>query len=48
MPMMVHAVGEVRDYSIPLPGLGPGHYVVNWKARSNSQDYQGSFPFTAR
>ena len=48
MPMMVHAVGEVRDYSVPLPGLGAGAYTVNWKASAAGQAYQGSFAFTVR
>ena len=48
MPMMVHAVGEVRDYSVPLPGLGSGNYVVNWKASVGGRVYDGSFPFTVK
>lgn len=48
MPMMVHAVGETADYSLPLSGLGPGGYTVNWKATSGGRAYQGSFAFTVR
>ena len=46
MPTMVHAVGEVSDYSIPLPDLGPGAYTVNWRATAGGGDYRGSFTFT--
>lgn len=48
MPMMVNAVGEVADYSVPLPGLGPGNYTVEWKALVAGTAHQGSFAFTAR
>lgn len=48
MPMMVTAVGEVKDYSLPLPGLGAGNHTVNWKATAAGQSYQGSFEFTVR
>jgi methionine-rich copper-binding protein CopC len=48
MPMMVHSVGEVADYSIPLPGLGPGSYTVNWRATAQAKAYQGSVPFTVK
>jgi methionine-rich copper-binding protein CopC len=48
MPMMVNAVGEVRDYSLPLAGLGPGAYSVNWKATRAGHEFRGSFTFTAR
>ena len=44
--MMVTAVGEVRNYSLPLSGLGPGKYAVNWKAMAKGQNSQGSFSFT--
>src|SRR4051812_31037503 len=30
MPMMVHAVGTVAHYSLPLSGIGPGKYQVEW------------------
>lgn len=46
--MMVHSVGEVADYSIPLPGLGPGSYTVNWRATAQAKAYQGSVPFTVK
>ena len=46
MPMMVTAVGEVGYYSLPLSGLGPGKYAVNWKAMAKGRDYQGGFSFT--
>jgi methionine-rich copper-binding protein CopC len=48
MPTMIHAVGEVADYSIPLSGLGPGVYTVNWRATSRGNEYRGSFGFTAK
>jgi methionine-rich copper-binding protein CopC len=48
MPTMVHAVGEVADYSIPLSGLGPGPYTVNWRAISRAREYSGSFGFTVQ
>lgn len=48
MPMMVNAVGEVADYSLPLPGLGPGNYTVQWKALVAGTAHQGSFAFTAK
>ena len=48
MPMMVTAVGEVANYSLPLAGLGPGAYIVNWKAWSGGREYQGSFSFTVK
>ena len=48
MPMMVTAVGEVEDYSLPLSGLGPGRYTVAWQARARGVDYSGSFSFEVR
>jgi methionine-rich copper-binding protein CopC len=46
MPMMVHAVGEAPSYSIPVSGLGPGTYTVDWRASVQGQSHQGRFPFT--
>ena len=48
MPMMVTAVGEVANYSIPLPGLGPGTYTVDWRASAAGTPHRGSFRFTVR
>ena len=48
MPMMVTAVGEVADYSLPVDGLGVGNYTVNWRATVGAQSHQGSFSFTVR
>ena len=48
MPMMVTAVGEVEHYSLPLSGLGPGRYTVDWKASSRGVDHRGSFGFEVR
>lgn len=48
MPMMVTAVGEVKDYSLPLPGLRAGSHTVSWKATAAGESYQGSFAFTVR
>jgi len=48
MPTMVHALGEVSDYSIPLSGLAPGAYVVNWRATAEGREYRGSFGFVVR
>ena len=48
MPMMVHAVGEVGDYSVPLSALGPGTYTAAWKAFSSGREARGSFTFTVK
>lgn len=48
MPMMVTAVGEVEHYSLPLSGLGPGRYTVDWKATARGVDHRGSFGFDVR
>lgn len=48
MPMMVTAVGEVEHYSLPVSGLGPGRYTVDWKASSRGVDHNGSFSFVVR
>lgn len=48
MPMMVTAVGEVEHYSLPMSGLGPGRYSVEWKATARGVDYNGSFSFDVR
>ena len=48
MPMMVTAVGEVLDYSIPLSGLEAGSYTVRWKASALGTNYQGAFRFDVR
>jgi methionine-rich copper-binding protein CopC len=48
LPTMIHAVGEVADYSIPLSGLGPGVYTVSWRATAKGREYRGSFGFTAK
>jgi methionine-rich copper-binding protein CopC len=48
MPAMILSVAEVADYSIPLNGLGPGFYTVNWKATAQTRRYQGSFEFAAK
>lgn len=48
MPMMVTAVGGVEHYSLPLSGLGPGRYTVEWKATARGVDYNGSFGFEVR
>jgi len=48
MPTMVHAIGEVPNYSIPLSDLGPGSYTVNWRAIARSQEHRGSFEFTVK
>jgi methionine-rich copper-binding protein CopC len=48
MPTMVHAVGEVADYSIPLSGLGPGVYTVSWRATAQGEVYRGTFGFTVK
>lgn len=48
MPMMVTAVGEVEHYSLPLPGLGPGQYTVEWKAGAGGAEHRGSFAFQVR
>ena len=46
MPMMISAIGEVRSYSLPLDGLGPGSYKVDWRASAQGRDYRGEFTFT--
>ena len=48
MPVMVTAVGEVAHYSIPLPGLGPGAYRVDWRASSAGSEHRGAIRFTVR
>jgi methionine-rich copper-binding protein CopC len=48
MPAKVTAVGEVAHYSIPLAGLEPGSYTVNWKASAQGRPHQGNFQFTVR
>ena len=48
MPMMVTAVGEVSYYALPLPGLGPDVYTVEWKATAAGAAHQGSVRFTVR
>ncbi len=48
MPMMVTSVGEVADYSLPLSDLGPGNYVVRWRATAAGTVYQGDFSFAVR
>ena len=48
MPMMVTAVGEVPNYSLPLSGLRAGSYTVNWRATAAGREYRGSFNFTVR
>jgi len=48
MPMMVTAVGEVRDYALPLSDLGPGRYAVDWKATAQGIDYRGTVSFAVR
>ena len=48
MPMMVNAVGEVSDYSLPLDGLGAGRYTVDWRATSAGIDYRGEIHFGVR
>ena len=48
MPMMVTAVGEVEHYSLPLSGLGPGRYTVDWRATLRGVDHRGSFGFEVR
>lgn len=48
MPTIVHAVGAVSDYSIPLSGLGPGAYTVNWRATAQGRESRGEFGFIVR
>ncbi len=45
MPTMITPVGEVPRYSIPLSGLGPGSYRVDWRASAAGSAHQGSFGF---
>jgi len=46
MPMMVEAVGEVADYDLPLSGLEPGSYSVEWRAMAGGRQYSGRISFT--
>jgi methionine-rich copper-binding protein CopC len=46
MPMMIHSVGEVADYDLPLSGLSPGSYSVEWQATVGGRPYSGHFNFT--
>ena len=48
MPMMVHAVGEAAHYSLPLSGVTPGAYTVNWRATAQGSEHRGNFSFTVR
>lgn len=48
MPMMVTAVGDAPNYSLPLSGLGPGSYTVNWRATAAGKQNRGSFSFTVK
>jgi methionine-rich copper-binding protein CopC len=48
MPMMVHAIGETTNYSLPLSGLEPGSYQVRWRASSQGREYRGAFQFSVR
>jgi methionine-rich copper-binding protein CopC len=48
MPMMVHAVGETVDYSVPLPGLEAGNYVAHWRATAAGREYRGDVTFTVK
>lgn len=45
MPTMITPVGEVRRYSVPLSGLGPGDHRVDWRASSGGAMHSGSFGF---
>lgn len=48
MPMMVTATGENAHYSLPLSGLGPGSYTVDWRASAGAREDRGTFAFTVR
>lgn len=48
MPMMVTPVGESAHYSLPVAGLGPGAYTVDWRAMAGSREDKGTFAFTVR
>ncbi len=48
MPMMVTAAGETEHYSLPLPDLETGSYVVRWKAISRGVAREGSFSFAVK
>lgn len=47
-PMMITAVAETTEYSIPLPGLSRGSYRVNWRASATGRPHDGAFTFTVR
>ena len=47
-PMMITAVAETTDYSIPLPGLAGDKYRVNWRASASGRPYDGTFTFAVR
>ena len=48
MPTMIHAVGDVANYSIPLNDLDTGAYTVSWQATAQGRPHQGSFGFTVK
>ncbi|MFL6721200.1 MAG: copper resistance CopC family protein [Sphingomonas sp.] len=48
MPTMIHAAGELRDYVVPLSGLGPGVYSVAWRAMSAGREQRGRFVFSVK
>lgn len=48
MPTMVDAAGELSNYSLPLSGLAPGVYSVDWRATARGREYRGAFSFTVK
>ena len=48
VPMMITPVGEVGNYSLPLPELGAGNYTVRWRATASGKEHQGRFSFAVR
>ena len=48
MPVMVTAVGEVAQYSVPISELEAGSYTVDWRASVGGTEHRGTIPFTVR
>jgi methionine-rich copper-binding protein CopC len=48
MPTMVDAAEETERYSIPVPDLGAGEYVVRWRASAAGAEHAGILNFRIR
>jgi hypothetical protein len=48
MPTMVHAAGELRDFSIPVSASDLGAYKVAWRATAAGAERSGTISFAVR